>query len=39
MAEKIPVEDQALIEWTDLNYFIPGKPASNAKTGSNMIDA
>ena len=34
--DPIPIEDQALLEWSNLNYFIPSKlPTLSTK----MIDA
>ena len=38
IGEKIALQDQALLEWSNLNYFIPSKP-SKMTTKSNMIDA
>ena len=33
---EIPVGDQALLEWSNLNYFIPSK---TPKVNTRMVDA
>ena len=38
IGEKIALQDQALLEWSNLDYFIPSKP-SKMTTKGNMIDA